>query len=320
MEQEQVNIIMHRMANVLDNMQLAQLKRVLDELSNDVFEDIDSKDILQRFIDTKKLEGCSPKTLIQYRRAIEKLINDIKKNIRTVTTDELREYLTNYYQNSNCSKVSIDNMRRIFSSFFNWLEDENYILKSPVRRIHEIKSMAPVKAVYSDDEMELLRDNCVNIRDLALIDLLASTGMRIGELVRLNRNDIDFYERECIVLGKGDKERIVYFDVRTKLHLQEYLNSRHDDNAALFVSLRSPHTRLTINGIEFLVRRLGRSVGIKKCHPHNFRRTMATMAIDKGMPIEQVQKLLGHEKIDTTLHYAMVKQSNVKNAHRKYIG
>lgn len=320
MEQEQVNIIMHRMANVLDNMQLAQLKRVLDELSNDVFEDIDSKDILQRFIDTKKLEGCSPKTLIQYRRAIEKLINDIKKNIRTVTTDELREYLTNYYQNSNCSKVSIDNMRRIFSSFFNWLEDENYILKSPVRRIHKIKSMAPVKEVYSDDEMELLRDNCVNIRDLALIDLLASTGMRIGELVRLNRDDIDFYERECVVLGKGDKERIVYFDVRTKLHLQEYLNSRNDDNAALFVSLRSPHTRLTINGIEFLVRRLGRSVGIKKCHPHKFRRTMATMAIDKGMPIEQVQKLLGHEKIDTTLHYAMVKQSNVKNAHRKYIG
>ena len=320
MEQEQVNIIMHRMANILDNMQLAQLKRVLDELSNDVFEDIDSKDILQRFIDTKKLEGCSPKTLIQYRRAIEKFINDIKKNIRTVTTDELREYLTNYYQNSNCSKVSIDNMRRIFSSFFNWLEDENYILKSPVRRIHKIKSMAPVKEVYSDDEMELLRDNCVNIRDLALIDLLASTGMRIGELVRLNRDDIDFYERECIVLGKGDKERIVYFGVRTKLHLQEYLNSRHDDNAALFVSLRSPHTRLTINGIEFLVRRLGRSVGIKKCHPHKFRRTMATMAIDKGMPIEQVQKLLGHEKIDTTLHYAMVKQSNVKNAHRKYIG
>lgn len=320
MEQEQVNIIMHRMANILDNMQLAQLKRVLDELSNGVFEDIDSKDILQRFIDTKKLEGCSPKTLIQYRRAIEKLINDIKKNIRTVTTDELREYLTNYYQNSNCSKVSIDNMRRIFSSFFNWLEDENYILKSPVRRIHKIKSTAPVKEVYSDDEMELLRDNCVNIRDLTLIDLLASTGMRIGELVRLNRDDIDFYERECIVLGKGDKERIVYFDVRTKLHLQEYLNSRHDDNAALFVSLRSPHTRLTINGIEFLVRRLGRSVGIKKCHPHKFRRTMATMAIDKGMPIEQVQKLLGHEKIDTTLHYAMVKQSNVKNAHRKYIG
>ena len=320
MEQEQVNIIMHRMANILDNMQLAQLKRVLDELSNGVFEDIDSKDILQRFIDTKKLEGCSPKTLIQYRRAIEKLINDINKNIRTVTTDELREYLTNYYQNSNCSKVSIDNMRRIFSSFFNWLEDENYILKSTVRRIHKIKSMAPVKEVYSDDEMELLRDNCVNIRDLTLIDLLASTGMRIGELVRLNRDDIDFYERECIVLGKGDKERIVYFDVRTKLHLQEYLNSRHDDNAALFVSLRSPHTRLTINGIEFLVRRLGRSVGIKKCHPHKFRRTMATMAIDKGMPIEQVQKLLGHEKIDTTLHYAMVKQSNVKNAHRKYIG
>jgi site-specific recombinase XerD len=193
-------------------------------------------------------------------------------------------------------------------------------LKSPVRRIHKIKTSTPVKETYSDDEMERLRDSCKNIRDLATIELLASTGMRVGELVLLNIEDIDFNERECIVLGKGDKERIVYFDARAKLHLLEYLKSRSDVNKALFASLRSPYNRLGIGGIELIIRKLGRSIGIKKCHPHKFRRTMATVAIDKGMPIEQVQRLLGHEKIDTTLHYAMVKQSNVKNAHRKYLG
>lgn len=320
MEQAQINVIMHRMANVLDNMQLAKLKNVLDEVSSDTFTEISSMELLQRFISTKRLEGRSEKTLIQYRKTIDKLLVYLGKSVMNATSDDVRKYLTEYYESSACSKISIDNIRRILSSFFNWLEDENYILKSPVRRIHKIKSAATVKEVYSDDELELLRDNCVTKRDLAIIDLLASTGMRIGELVSLNKEDVDFSERECVVLGKGDKERIVYFDVRTKLHLQEYLNSRKDASAALFVSLRNPHKRVSINGIELRLRLLGRSVGIKKCHPHKFRRTMATVAIDKGMPIEQVQKLLGHEKIDTTLHYAMVKQSNVKISHRKYLG
>lgn len=244
----------------------------------------------------------------------------VDKNVKAITTDDLREYLTAYQSRSTVSKQSVDNVRHNLSSFFTWLEDENYILKSPVRRIRKIKTTTPVKETYSDDEMEKLRDSCKEIRDLAMIDLLSSTGMRVGELVLLNREDIDFNERECIVLGKGDKERIVYFDARTKLHLQEYLKSRADSNPALFVGLRLPNGRLEIGGVEVRIRKLGRAIGIKKCHPHKFRRTMATIAIDKGMPIEQVQKLLGHEKIDTTLHYAMVKQSNVKNAHRKYIG
>ena len=229
-------------------------------------------------------------------------------------------YLIDCQSRTTVSKQSVDNVRRNLSSFFTWLEDDNYIMKSLVRRIRKIKSTTPVKETYSDDEMERLRDSCKDIRDLAMIDLLSSTGMRVGELVLLNREDIDFNGRECIVLGKGDKERVVYFDARTKLHLQEYLNSRTDDNSALIVGLRSPYERLEIGGVEVRIRKLGRSIGIKKCHPHKFRRTMATVAIDKGMPIEQVQKLLGHEKIDTTLRYAMVKQSNVKNAHRKYIG
>ena len=318
MEQAQINVIMYRMSDILDNMQLAQLKQVLEEVSSDTFREIESVELLQRFIATKKLEGRSEKTLVQYKKMIDRLLQYMDKNIMCATSDDIRRYLTEYYENSKCSKVSIDNIRRVLSSFFNWLEDENYILKSPVRRIHKIKSAATVKEVYTDDELELLRDNCNTSRDLAIIDLLASTGMRIGELVSLNKEDVDFSERECVVLGKGGKERVVYFDVRTKLHLQEYLNFRDDDNAALFVSLRNPHKRVTINGLELRLRLLGQIVGIKKCHPHKFRRTMATVAIDKGMPIEQVQKLLGHEKIDTTLHYAMVKQSNVKISHRKY--
>lgn len=320
MDQEQINIIMSKMVEILDNIQLMQLKKVLEDVAYIQVEEDDSRELLKKFLATKKLEGRSERTLCYYQRTIERMLDCLKMNVRAITTDDLRKYLTSYQDSGNVSKVSVDNMRRNMSSFFNWLEDENYILKSPVRRIHKIKATIPVKEAYSDDEMERIRDNCKEIRDLAIVDLLASTGMRIGELVLLNKADIDFNERECIVLGKGNKQRIVYFDSRTKLHLQEYLDSRSDTNDALFVGLRKPYNRVTINGIELRIRQLGICVGVKKCHPHKFRRTLATMAIDKGMPIEQVQRLLGHEKIDTTLHYAMVKQSNVKNAHRKYIG
>ena len=228
--------------------------------------------------------------------------------------------MTNYQEEHGSSRVTIDNIRRILSSFFSWLEDEDFIIKSPVRRIHKVKSASIIKETYSDESLELMRDNCDNLRDLALIDILASTGMRVGELVLLNKDDINFNERECVVFGKGDKERVVYFDARTKIHLQNYLDSRNDDNKALFVTLRKPFNRITIGGIETRIREMGRKLNINKAHPHKFRRTLATKAIDKGMPIEQLQKLLGHQKIDTTLQYAMVKQSNVKIAHKKYIG
>ena len=192
-------------------------------------------------------------------------------------------------------------------------------MKSPVRRIHKIRTETVVKETYTDENIEIMRDNCKEIRDLAMIDLLNSTGMRVGELVRLNISDINFNERECIVLGKGDKQRKVYFDAKTKIHLQSYLKSRDDENDALFVSLLKPHNRLNISGVEIRMRNLGRRLNINKVHPHKFRRTLATRAIDKGMPIEQVQQLLGHSKIDTTLQYAMVNQNNVKDSHRKYI-
>ena len=278
------------------------------------------QNFIELFLSAKRIEGCSEKSLKYYQATIETMINDLQKEVKHIVTDDIRRYLTEYQQKKNSSKVTIDNIRRILSSFFSWLEDEDYILKSPVRRIHKVKTGINIKETYSDEMLELMRDNCKEIRDLAIIDMLASTGMRIGEMVLLNRNDIDFIERECVVFGKGSKERIVYFDARTKIHLQNYLESRVDDNPALFVSLKLPHKRLQIGGIETRLREFGKKLGLSKVHPHKFRRTLATMAIDRGMPIEQLQQLLGHRKIDTTLQYAMVKQSNVKIAHRKYIG
>ena len=251
--------------------------------------------------------------------ALDSQAKNLQKPFNQVETEDLRVYLSEYQKRSNASKKTIDNIRRILSSFFTWLEDEDYILKSPVRRIHKIKTTKQVKETYSDEALERLRDNCKCIRDLAIIDILSSTGMRVGELVKLNRVDVDFVNRECVVLGKGSKERVVYFDARTKLHLQNYLNSRKDENEALFVSLLEPHNRLEIAGVEIMLRKLGRRLEINKVHPHKFRRTLATRAIDKGMPIEQVQKLLGHQKIDTTMEYAIVDQQNVKNSHKKYL-
>ena len=280
----------------------------------------DNFKLLDLFLSAKQVEGRSPKTITYYKSTIEKMLVKIKKQIYNINTDDLRKYLFDHKNEKQSSKTTIDNIRRILSSFFSWLEDEDYILKNPVRRIHKVKTGRTVKEVLTDENLETLRDKCDEIRDLAMLELLISTGIRVGELVRLNISDIDFYERECVVFGKGESERIVYFDARTKIHLMQYIQQRTDENPALFVSLNKPNTRLGISGIETRLRELGEKCNIKKVHPHKFRRTMATNAIDKGMPIEQVQKLLGHVQIDTTMQYAMVNQSNVKHAHRKFIG
>ena len=279
----------------------------------------DNQNLVNLFLSAKSIEGCSDKTIHYYKSSIEKLLITISKEIRDINTNDIRCYLAEQQNDKQLSKVTIDNLRRIFSSFFSWLEDEDYITKSPVRRIHKVRTDTLIKEVLSDENMEILRDSCTEIRDIAMIDLLSSTGIRVGELVKMNRDDIDFQERQCVVFGKGNKEREVYFNARTKIHLMRYLETRIDDNSALFVSLSSPYTRLTISGVESRLRVLGKRANLFKVHPHKFRRTLATMAIDKGMPIEQVQKLLGHVKIDTTLHYAIVNQNNVKLAHRKYL-
>lgn len=276
--------------------------------------------LINLFIAAKKIEGCPPNTLKYYSNTITKMVDTISKNVRNIETNDLRYYLSTYQSTRNCSKSTLDNIRRILSTFYAWLEDEDYIQKSQVRRIHKVKTTKVIKETFTDEPLEQLRNNCSHPRDRALLDLLVSTGIRVGELVHLNRTDINFVECECVVLGKGDKERPVYFDAKTKIHLEQYLESRIDSNPAPFVTKYSPWRRLTIAGVESFLQQLGANSDVKNVHPHKFRRTMATMAIEKGMPIEQVQKLLGHSKIDTTLHYAIVNQFNVKIAHRRYIG
>lgn len=321
MEEKLVKII-NEMADYLNIAQMKKLQEVLIKNLSDARpekEQISNQEYLKMFIEAKQIEGCSARTLQYYQVTIEHLLKNIDTVIRKITTDEIRTYLAEYQQRNNCSKVTVDNVRRNISSFFSWLEEEDYILKSPMRRIHKIKTKQPVKEIISDEMIERLRDNCRCSRDLAMIDLLYSTGIRVGELVGLNISDIDFEERECVVYGKGDKERRVYFDAKAKLQLQNYINSRTDTNPALFVTLDSPYERLKISGVEIRVRELGRKLNIEKIHPHKFRRTMATRAIDKGMPIEQVQKILGHSQIGTTMQYAIVNQNNVKTSHRRYI-
>lgn len=329
MKKTLINQIQTEMSCVLNNAQRQKLSEVLEHcffnvdviaLGNEnLIQSKSNQTLKEEFLSAKKVEGCSERSVNYYSSTLDNLIKSLEKPFNQIETEDLRVYLSEYQKKNDASKQTIDNIRRILSSFFTWLEDEDYILKSPVRRIHKIKTMKQVKETYSDESLERLRDNCKTIRDLALIDMLASTGMRVGELVKLNRVDVDFVNRECVVLGKGSKERVVYFDARTKLHLQNYLNSRTDDNEALFVSLLEPHNRLEIAGVEIMLRKLGRSLEINKVHPHKFRRTLATRAIDKGMPIEQVQKLLGHQKIDTTMEYAIVDQQNVKNSHKKFL-
>lgn len=328
MKNQIINEIQQKMSSILNNEQKEKLIEVLKYVffnveftySEELFKvGEETVDYIDLFISAKKIEGCSDRTLIYYKSTIENMLRDIGKRTNCIETEDLRIYLVNYQSKNNCSKVTLDNVRRILSSFFAWLEDEDYVVKSPVRRIHKVKTMQTVKETYADEDVEAMRDACREIRDLAIVDFLSSTGVRVGELVKLDKADINLQERSCVVLGKGNKEREVYFDARTKIHLKNYLETRQDDNPALFISLLKPYRRLKISGVEIRLRELGKKTNIKKVHPHKFRRTMATRAIDKGMPIEQVQLLLGHRKIDTTLQYAMVNQNNVKISHKKYI-
>lgn len=313
-----INSVLAEMQPILKASQLKRLKVVLKH-AFEAKQHETNETLLQAFLTAKGVEGCSPKTLQYYEDTLARVLATIDKPIAAIESDDLRQYLNDYEITRHTSKVTIDNIRRIMSSFFSWLEDEDCIVKSPVRRIHRVKTAQAAKETLTDEELEALRDACKNKRDLALVDLLASTGMRIGELVRLDVADVNMQERECIVTGKGNKQRPVYFDARAKLHLTEYLETRADSDPALFVSLDSSASRVTVGGMELRLRNLGKKAGVSRVHPHKFRRTLATHAIDKGMPIEQVQKLLGHAKIDTTMHYAMVNQNNVKASHRRYL-
>lgn len=320
--EEKIVAVLNEMSEYLSIAQMKKLQEVILKTfaENEVSKtDISNDEFLDLFLAAKRIEGCSERTINYYQVTVKHLLSQTDTSVRKLSTEQIREYLSNYQRINNCSNVTIDNVRRNISSFFSWLEEEDYILKSPMKRIHKIKTKTVVKNVISDEGIERLRDNCKEKRDLAIIDLLYSTGIRVGELVNLNIDDIDLEGRECVVYGKGDKERRVYFDAKTKVHLKEYIESRKDTNSALFVTLDAPFDRLKISGVEIRLRKLGRELNLERIHPHKFRRSMATRAIDKGMPIEQVQKILGHSQIDTTMQYAMVNQNNVKTAHQKFL-
>lgn len=320
--EDKIVTILNEMSEYLSIAQMKKLQEVIIKTFAENAaskQEIPNEEYLEMFLAAKQIEGCSERTIQYYKVTVEHMLTQISSSVRKITTEEIRTYLSEYQKRNSCSNVTVDNVRRNISSFFSWLEEEDYILKSPMKRIHKIKTKTVVKNTISDEGIEKLRDNCRIKRDLAMIDLLYSTGIRVGELVNLNIGDIDLEGRECVVYGKGDKERKVYFDAKSKVHLKEYIESRKDTNEALFVTLQAPYNRLKISGVEIRLRQLGRKLGLEKIHPHKFRRTMATRAIDKGMPIEQVQKILGHSQIDTTMQYAMVNQNNVKSSHQKYM-
>lgn len=329
MNNEIIDKIKSRMENELLPEQLIKLEEVLmDVFEYKKFEDSSSrnnKNLINQYISAKKIEGCSKRTEEYYLSTLNFFEKTIKCDICTINTNNIREYLFNYQKINNCSNVTLDTVRRILSSFYKWLEEEDFILKSPMKRIHRIKTPVVIKQALSEEQIEVIRKKASNNnRNLAIIDFLLSSGIRVSELVRLNRSSINLNSRTCIVFGKGAKQRETYFDVRTKIELENYLKTRKDKNRALFVTERKKskhgsYSRLSINSIEKMIREIGQKTDIENVHPHRFRRTMATRAIDKGMPIEQVQVLLGHTKIDTTMRYANVQQANVRYSHQKFI-
>lgn len=319
---EQISSILSMMSAVLDNEQLGTLHATLVKVLSKPEETQAPKDNmsqLEAFLAAKSIEGCSKKTIEYYELTISKALAAIDKPILRMTTQDLRSYLSDYQVKRGSSAVTINNMRRVLSSFFSWLEDEGVLLKSPMRRIKAIKTPTKVKTTFTSEQVERMREEAACMRDLAIIDLLTTTGMRVSELVGLDRDDFDIEKRECVVMGKGNKERTVYFDDRAKMHLTAYFATRADDNVAAFICRNDHDRRLGKDGVEKAVRKIGERAGVERAHPHKFRRTLATKAIGKGMPIEQVQHLLGHQRIDTTLHYAMVDEVNVKMSHRRFI-
>lgn len=275
--------------------------------------------LMNLFLATKRVEGRSENTLMYYRSTLSKALEFLNKQIKDINTNDLRYYLAIYKQERKVSNVTVDNVRRIFTSFFGWLAEEDHIAKSPAKRLKRTKVEQRVKEALNEEEMERIRCQCKRERDLAIIDFLYSTGVRVSELVSLNRSDIDFAAKECIVFGKGAKERRVYLNAKALIHLKSYLGSRTDDNPALFVSCKEPHSRLSAGGIESIVRELGEKAHVKKVHPHRYRRTMATSAMNRGMPIQEVSVLLGHQQIETTMIYCVVNQNNVKLSHQRYL-
>ena len=326
-----ISSILGKMGEHLDKNQLMILDKVLvsEFIDKEIIEqnnalvvyDGMSEKLISQFLTVKSIDGCSDKTINTYSFHLHKLIDTITtKSVLNLTTNDIRGFLAIYKERRKVSNVTLNNMRHSMSSFFKYLHESGYIKENPMRQISSIKTKQIIKKPFSDEELEKLRICCAsNERNLAIIEFLYSTGVRVSEMCALNRDQIDFNQKECIVFGKGAKERIVYINSRAYIHLQKYLHMRTDSNPALFVGLRKPYGRISKEGVETMLRTVGRKAGVQNTHPHRFRRTMATNALNRGMPLQEVQKILGHAKTDTTMSYCTVSQENVKLSHKKYI-
>lgn len=272
---------------------------------------------LDLFLNRKETEGKSKRTIEQYRLHLSRMLCYFNKSVDKIRENDLFVYLTKYKNIRKVSNTYLNNIRRVFSSFFGWLNNKGFISRNPAIGLEPIKTEKKIRKGFSDEELDKLKRACVQKRDLALIEFMYSTGVRASELVSLNRCDIGFYEKSVIVYGKGSKEREVYLTPIACSYLKEYLDDRKDDNEALFVSTRSPHERLTVAGVERILKKLGKIAGVENVHPHRFRRTMATNVLKKGMPLEEVKELLGHSKLDTTMIYCTVNRENVKHTHQR---
>lgn len=329
MQHELVNTILNSMMPHLNPDQLRELKSVLhlnlskydiQERSTEIIPYDDSTlRYWERYRLDRQLSGISPATLDNYELTVTMFLNTVNKGIKDYTSDDIFNYLELYRKIRHVSLARIKNMQSALSSFFSWLFKKEYIPANPVAQLDGIRLPKKIKVGFSDEERELLKLSCNNTRDTALIEFLYSTGVRVSEAARLNRDDINFLNRDLIVFGKGAKERVTYINPAAAFWLQKYLAERTDDNPALFVSLYAPHERLTKKGIEDLLHRIGARAGVSNVHPHRFRRTCATNALNRGMPLEQVAQLLGHEKLDTTKIYCTVNQEHVKMSHAKFL-
>lgn len=327
MKDEVITNVLQAMSVTLCQEQLLELKTVLQvqmypyEIAKKSTE-VSVRDknyvyFLNMFLARKKSEGKTDNTINQYNLYLGMMLQWLNKEIKNITEDDLIYYLAIYKKTRGVSNGYLDHIRLVFSSFFGWMNAKGHIPKNPAKGMEPIKSVKKIKKPFTDEELEIMRRACEKERDLAIIEVLYSTGIRVSELTSLNRNDVDFLGKEIIVFGKGQKERATYLNATAYVHLKKYLSERTDSNAALFVSQKYPYDRLSVAGVEKVIKDIGNRMGIEKAHPHRFRRTMATNILKRGMPIEEVKELLGHTKLDTTMIYCTVSKANVKLSHQK---
>lgn len=334
---EVITNIMYRMSDIIEEkerlnqvkallyMQLSQFQIFKEETAVSTHVD-NSEHLVKQYLACLAVRGCTEKTVLAYKQEYKMFFGMVNKSVQDITTNDIRGYLAHCKFSRKNSDNTINNRITMLRTLFTWLAEEECIEKNPMLRIKENKVERKVKEVFTDEQVTMIRDIAFkqNIRDIAIIDFLYRTGVRISELVTLNRDDIDFVGRQCIVFGKGRKERPVYFNGDVAVHLREYLDSRTDDCPALFVSLRKPHKRLTVSGVQYMLRDLSKKdkrLNGVQVNPHKWRRQFVTELLEKDVPITLVADLVGHSSIGTTkANYANYSKSKAKEAHRKYVG